>query len=63
MCSLVRHSLVAGQPLRFRPLREALRRVGGAGERVWFARPGESADHIASLPPGAVPGSELLSRG
>jgi hypothetical protein len=63
MCSPVRQSFVAGQPLRFRPLHEALRRVGGAGERLWFARPGEIMEPIASLPPGAVPGSELLSRG
>lgn len=63
VCSLVLHTFVAGQPFRIRPLREALRRIRGVGERVWFARPGEIAEHIASLPPGVVPGSELLSRG
>jgi peptidoglycan/xylan/chitin deacetylase (PgdA/CDA1 family) len=63
VCSIVLHSFVAGQPFRLRPLREALRRIRAAGERVWLARPGEIADHVASLPPGLVPGSDLLSRG
>jgi peptidoglycan/xylan/chitin deacetylase (PgdA/CDA1 family) len=59
--SIVLHTFVVGQPIRLRPLREALRHILSRRERLWVARPGELADHVACLPRGIVPGSDLLS--
>jgi allantoinase len=60
VCPIALHTMVVGQPYRLRALREALRHIAEHPERnkVWLARPGEIADHIKSLPPGVVPGSE-----
>jgi peptidoglycan/xylan/chitin deacetylase (PgdA/CDA1 family) len=56
------HTFVMGQPFRFKHLRRILEHIAGHPERdkVWFARPGEIADHAMALPKGVVPGSEEL---
>ncbi len=54
------HTFIMGQPFRFKQLRRILEHMVGHAEAggVWFARPREIASHVASLPPGVVPGSE-----
>jgi allantoinase len=56
------HPNIFGQPFRLRLLRQALRHCleGKARDKLWLARPGEIADFCYSLPPGAIPGSEML---
>jgi peptidoglycan/xylan/chitin deacetylase (PgdA/CDA1 family) len=60
VCSIVLHSFIAGQPFRLRPLREALQKILAHRDRLWVTRPQDLADHIAHLPRGIVPGSEML---
>jgi len=60
VCSIVLHTFVVGQPFRLRPLRAALRHIMGHRDRIWLCRPGELAAHVAGLPRGVVPGSEML---
>lgn len=57
---LALHTFVVGQPFRLPHLRRALEHIvnHAQADRVWFTRPGEIADHVASLPPGTVPGDE-----
>lgn len=59
VCNISIHPYVFGQPFRMRPLREALRHCTGhkLGERVWWARPCDIADHCYTLKPGVIPGS------
>ncbi|WP_291296038.1 polysaccharide deacetylase family protein [Elioraea sp.] len=52
------HPYIVGQPHRLRQLRRALAHIAGARGKVWFTTAGEIFDHIVSLPPGIVPGSE-----
>lgn len=60
VCGLSLHTFVVGQPFRLAQLRRGLRHIveHPQADRVWFTRPGEIADHVASLPPGVVPGDE-----
>jgi allantoinase len=60
VCSIVLHTFIVGQPFRLRPLRDALRHILAHRDRVWITRPGALAEHVASLPRGVVPGSDLL---
>jgi hypothetical protein len=60
VCSIVLHTFVVGQPFRLRPLREALRHILQHRDRLWITRPGALAEHVAGLPRGIVPGSEML---
>ena len=57
VCSIVLHPFIVGQPFRLRALRRALAHVLQHRDRIWLTRPGEIARHVASLPPGIVPGS------
>ena len=59
--SLALHTFVAGQPYRLAGLRDILTHMVNhpERERIWFTRPGEIFDHVASLPPGTVPGDEF----
>jgi peptidoglycan/xylan/chitin deacetylase (PgdA/CDA1 family) len=57
--SIVLHSFVVGQPFRLRPLRDALRHILAHRDRLWITRPAELAAHVAALPRGIVPGSEM----
>ncbi|NGM22528.1 polysaccharide deacetylase family protein [Roseomonas stagni] len=58
--SIVLHSFVVGQPFRLRPLRDALKHILAHRDRLWITRPAELAAHVAGLPRGIVPGSEML---
>ena len=55
VCSIVLHPFIIGQPFRLAALRRALEHVLAHRERIWLARPGEVARHVANLPPGLVP--------
>jgi allantoinase len=59
VCGIAIHTMIVGQPYRLRVLRDALRHIAEhpGRDKVWFARPGEIADYIKSLPSGTVPGS------
>ena len=46
------HTFLVGQPLSIRHLRRAFQHMLKFKDEVWFACPGEVADHVASLPPG-----------
>jgi peptidoglycan/xylan/chitin deacetylase (PgdA/CDA1 family) len=61
VCSIVLHTFVVGQPFRLRPLRQALKHILAHRDDVWITKPGEMAEHIAGLPKGVVPGSEMLA--
>ena len=58
--SLPLHTFVVGQPWRLAGLRDILKHIVAHPEKdtIWFTRPGEIADHIASLPAGTVPGDD-----
>ncbi len=60
VCGLSLHTCIFGQPFRLAQLRRILGHIAQhpARERVWFARPGEIADHIEALPAGTVPGDQ-----
>jgi peptidoglycan/xylan/chitin deacetylase (PgdA/CDA1 family) len=57
---IVLHSFIVGQPYRLRQLRRVFEHILQHRDRIWLTHPREIARHIASLPPGVVPGS--LSR-
>jgi hypothetical protein len=61
---LALHTFVVGQPFRFKHLQRILEHFVNHPKRdmVWFARPGEIADHVTNLPHGIVPGSEDLPK-
>lgn len=61
VCSIVLHPFIIGQPSRLKPFRDALARILDQRAKLWLARPGEIARHVAELPKGLVPGSEILS--
>ena len=60
VCGLSLHTFIFGQPFRLAQLLRILGHIvqHPARERVWFARPGEIADHIEALPAGTVPGDQ-----
>ncbi|MGQ0653060.1 MAG: polysaccharide deacetylase family protein [Betaproteobacteria bacterium] len=57
--SVVLHSFILGQPHRLRRLRRVIEHIVAQRERVWLTRPGDIYRHIASFPPGIVPGADL----
>ena len=58
--SVALHPFVCGQPFRLRPLRLALKHCmeHPLGERVWYTRAVDIAEHCFELPKGTVPGSD-----
>ena len=60
VCAISLHTPIVGQPFRLAQLRRALLHIRTQADngQVWFTRPGEIAKHVATLPPGIVPGSE-----
>lgn len=52
------HTFVVGQPHRLVQLRKILKYIVDhpRADRIWFTRPRDIADHIASLPAGTLPG-------
>jgi peptidoglycan/xylan/chitin deacetylase (PgdA/CDA1 family) len=51
------HPYIVGQPHRLRHLRRVLGHIAGQRGRIWFTTAGAIFDHVASLPPGVVPGA------
>ena len=60
VCAISLHTPIVGQPFRLAQLRRALQHIRTQADngQVWFTQPGEIAKHVATLPPGTVPGSE-----
>lgn len=60
VCAISLHTPIVGQPFRLAQLRRALQHIRTQADngQVWFTRPGEIAKHVATLPPGIVPGSD-----
>lgn len=52
------HTFVAGQPYRLRYVRRALEHVISHSKDIWLTLPGRIAEHITTLAPGTVPGSQ-----
>jgi peptidoglycan/xylan/chitin deacetylase (PgdA/CDA1 family) len=52
------HPYIIGQPHRMRHLRRALSEIAAHHDRIWITTAGAIFDHVASLPPGTIPGSE-----
>ena len=61
VCSIVLHPFVVGQPYRLRAFRRAMTHILSHRDQLWLARPAELARHVAALPRGIVPGSEMLN--
>jgi peptidoglycan/xylan/chitin deacetylase (PgdA/CDA1 family) len=54
VCAISLHTFLMGQPHRARQLKRILEHMAAQRTRVWFATPGQIADHVASLPEGTV---------
>lgn len=52
------HPYFSGHAFRIRQLRRVFQHISQHADRIWLARTGEIADHVARLPAGVVPGSE-----
>jgi peptidoglycan/xylan/chitin deacetylase (PgdA/CDA1 family) len=52
------HPYIIGQPHRLRHLRRALAEIARHRDSIWITTAGAIFDHIATLPPGTIPGSE-----
>ena len=57
VCPISLHPFVTGRPYRIHRLRRALTHILEQRDRIWLTRPREIAAHVASLPPGIVPGA------
>ncbi len=55
------HPYIIGQPHRLRHLRRALAAIARQRDAIWIATAGAVFDHVASLPPGIVPGSRCVA--
>jgi allantoinase len=51
------HPYIVGQPYRLRQLRRALRHIVARRDAIWLTTAGAIADHVISLPAGAIPGA------
>jgi peptidoglycan/xylan/chitin deacetylase (PgdA/CDA1 family) len=51
------HPYLSGHAFRIRQLRRVFQHIQKHADRVWLARTGEIAEHVAGLPVGVVPGS------
>ncbi len=54
VCGISIHTFLMGQPHRAQQLKRMLEHMAAQRSRVWFATPGQIADHVASLPEGTV---------
>jgi hypothetical protein len=50
------HPYIIGQPHRLRVVRRALATIARERDGIWITTAGAVFDHVAGLPPGAVPG-------
>jgi hypothetical protein len=48
------HTFMMGQPHRAQQLRLILEHMAAQRSQVWFATPGQIAEHVAGLPDGTV---------
>ena len=55
VCAISLHTFLMGQPHRAVQLRRMLEHMAAQGSSVWFATPGQIADHVASLPESIMP--------
>lgn len=55
------HPYIIGQPHRMRHLRRALAEIAQHRDQVWITTAGAIFDHVASLPPGIVPGDPRVA--
>ncbi|MGG5886037.1 polysaccharide deacetylase family protein [Falsiroseomonas sp. HC035] len=53
------HPYIIGQPHRMRHLRRALTEIARHRDAIWITTAGAIFDHVATLPPGIIPGSEF----
>ncbi|MGK7870439.1 polysaccharide deacetylase family protein [Falsiroseomonas sp. E2-1-a20] len=53
------HPYIIGQPHRLRHLRRALTEIARHRDAIWITTAGAIFDHVATLPPGTIPGSEF----
>ncbi|MEY4211870.1 MAG: polysaccharide deacetylase family protein [Burkholderiaceae bacterium] len=54
VCGISIHTFLMGHPHRARQLARMLEHMAAQRSRVWFATPGQIADHVAALPAGTV---------
>jgi len=54
VCCISIHTFLMGHPHRARQLARMLAHLNAQRSRVWFATPGQIADHVAGLPAGTV---------
>ena len=52
------HPYLSGHAFRIRQLRRVFEHIRRHADKVWLARTGEIAEHVAGLPKGVVPGSD-----
>lgn len=55
---VVLHSFILGQPYRVRQFRRVIEHICRHRDDIWLTTPAKIADHIETMPPGIVPGSE-----
>jgi hypothetical protein len=57
--SIALHGYILGQPMRLRPLKQALRHCvqHKHADQVWFTRAGDIAKYCYEMKPGIIPGS------
>lgn len=51
------HPYFSGHAFRIRQLRRVFQHIKAHADKIWLARTGEIAEHVAKLPSGVVPGS------
>ena len=54
VCAISIHTFLMGQPHRARQLKQILEHMAAQRSQVWFATPGQIAEHVAGLPEGMV---------
>jgi allantoinase len=54
VCGISIHTFLMGHPHRARQLERMLAHMAAQRSRVWFATPGQIADHVSALPEGTV---------
>jgi hypothetical protein len=54
VCGISLHTFLMGQPHRAQQLRRMLEHMAAQRSRIWFATPGEIAEHVMALPEGTV---------
>ncbi|MVW77986.1 polysaccharide deacetylase family protein [Bordetella sp. 02P26C-1] len=58
VCPIALHPFVVGRPYRLPQLRRVFEHIQKHRDQIWLTRPGDIYRHVASLPPGTVPGDQ-----